>query len=140
MPDALEIMDLFQSLLFDLKGEFRKSIEQSDIPVAPMLGRLLKLIGRRPGITQQDIVVFTRRDKAQVARLVKELLAQDLVRREQDKTDKRAYRLYLLPQGEEIAARIRDMQARVADQFLSNLSAKEMSLLENLLKKIQPGA
>lgn len=138
MPDALEIMDLFQSLLFDLKGEFRKSIEQSDIPVAPMLGRLLKLIGRRPGITQQDIVVFTRRDKAQIARLVKELLTQDLVRREQDEADKRAYRLYLQPKGEKIAARIRDMQAQVADQFLSNLSEKERCQLEKLLEKIKP--
>jgi len=136
MPKALEIMDLLQSLLFELKGNFRKSIEQGDIPVAPMQGRLLKLIGRRAGVTQQEIVERIGRDKAQIARLVKELLARGLIRKEQDTQDKRAYRLFLTPDGEIVATRILQMQAQVAERMLSTLSAEEAEQLSTLLHKI----
>ena len=139
MARSFEVMEQLQSLVFDLKAIFRKKIEQSDILVPPMHARMLKVIGLRPGITQQEIVALAGRDKAQIARLIKELLSKELIDKKQDQQDKRIYRLYLTMEAREIVDTVMAVQTQVADHFFAKLSADESDEFKRLLDKIQAG-
>ena len=104
-----------------------------------MHARMLKVIGLRPGITQQEIVALTGRDKAQIARLIKELLSKELIDKKQDQQDKRIYRLYLTMEAREIVDTVMAVQTQVADHFFAKLSADESDEFKRLLDKIQAG-
>ena len=55
-----------------------------------------------PGISQDGIAKFLFMDKSSVAKLVSKLVAAKLVKREVNPDDRREYRLFLTPEGEEM--------------------------------------
>jgi len=128
---ALEsLMSLFGSVKKALRHELQDGAEPA---VAPMLLRMLQLCERHPGITQQGLAQRTARDKGQVARLVKELLDQGLLSKEDHPEDRRSHRLLPTPAGAAAVRRFEQAEAAVAELLFGALRAAELRALNEQL-------
>ena len=82
-----------------LQGQMVQGIKEQDIGLAIMQVRSLKIISKHKNCTSQLIAEILSRDKAQITRLVKELLEQKLVYKEVNPNDNRSHFLMLTDKG-----------------------------------------
>ncbi len=103
---ADELIDLLREVSHAFQARLQDLPAFEALGLTPFQGRLVSVIGRRPGISQQAIAARTGRDKAQVARTVKELEARGLLRRATHEHDWRMQCLSLTEAGARAAAAI----------------------------------
>jgi DNA-binding MarR family transcriptional regulator len=84
-------------------------------------GLLLRL-GRNPGLTQKEVADLLEVEPISVARLVDRLEAAGLVERRADQTDRRVWRLHLLPAATDMLAHIDRHRAALADDVLGDVA------------------
>lgn len=131
-PTDHDLMELFTDLVRRFKHRQRRDLESTaDLP--PMQAKALQFIACHPGQTQQDLVDHSRRDKAQVARLLKELEERGLILRQPDPKDRRVLRLNLTAAGEEIVGQFNMMRRRITTAMLDGLSTDDLQTLSRLL-------
>lgn len=106
-----------------------------ELGLAPYQARVLRAVGLSPGISQQQLAKATQRDKAQVARAVRQLAERGLLRREAHESDWRAQRLYVTPQAERARAMIEAQRKAVFDNAFSALDSEEQAQLAALLAR-----
>src|SRR5258708_29588952 len=115
----------------------------TDISAIPQLSSsearaLIELVAAR-GIAQGELAGLLGLDKSTVSRLAAGLERKGWVRRGRDQDNQRYLRLYLTPQGSEVAARVwRAWQSRQA-RILAALSADERAGLSAGLRGLVRG-
>jgi DNA-binding MarR family transcriptional regulator len=95
----VHVIETAFNLAHAIKRQLSGQLEAKNLSIAPMHIRVLKIIDKQKSCTAIDIAGFCRRDKAQITRLVKQLIEQGLVRKEPNPDDKRSQFLVLTSQG-----------------------------------------
>lgn len=135
--DGEEIADLLSEIGRAFKARLRSlpnspakdlSIPQRDV---------LKMIGRRPGVTPAQIGERMGRDRAQITRLVSELEQVGLIERTRSTTDRRSVVLRLSPNGTDLFARMLERRAGLSQIMLSDLNDTETQTLKTLLQRLR---
>ncbi len=111
---------------------------------------LLSRLARNPGLSQKEIADLLEVEPISVARLVDRLTASGLIERRADATDRRIWRLHLLPAAEpvlqELAVLKRELAAdigagvpeAVREAMLTGLNQMKANLLN--MPEIRPGS
>lgn len=128
----LDLMEQFSDLVHSFKHRQRRTLE-SAIDLPPMQAKALMFVARHPGQTQQDLVDHSGRDKAQVARLLKELEEHGLIQRSPDPKDRRVLRLDISPAGSQVIDRFMAMRRQITAAMLDGLSDQDRQTLARLL-------
>ena len=89
--------------------------------------RCLHIIAATPQCTANDIVNQTQRDKAQIARLVKELLALNLIHKNASEHDKRCFILSFTAQGCTLYDKLLNAEQHVNAQMCKNLNPQQIN-------------
>jgi DNA-binding MarR family transcriptional regulator len=131
-------LEALLSLFGGMKQAMRHQLQSDGGPAtAPMLLRMLQLCKRQPGITQQGMALITGRDKGQVARLVKELVDEGLLTREDHPDDRRSHRLQPTAAGLAAVERFETADAAVAELIFGELSTAELTALTEQLTRLK---
>lgn len=132
-----EIADLLADLSHRFKARLSARDDADATDLSPFQAKALAFIGRVPGATQHELVERSGRDKAQVARIVKELEERGLVTRHPDARDGRVQRLELSTAGAEQFARLLRRRAAIAADMMRGLSPAEQQALGDLLRRLR---
>jgi DNA-binding MarR family transcriptional regulator len=128
------------TLLREVSTNFQQRLSEmpviAELHLAPFQARLLSVIGRSPGISQQALAASTERDKAQIARVIKELERRGFVARSAHQTDWRAQCLNVTEEGERASALLDLQRAELVNKALRECSAEEKDALYRTLEKI----
>jgi len=103
-PNYLEVND-FVGFKLRLAQEcvFRAFAQAVDDPaLKPGRFTALCFIAQNPGISQSDLGQLIGRDKSTITPMIADLIVTGHVRREQTKTDRRSFRLFLTQEGEAV--------------------------------------
>lgn len=137
------ILNQVSALTDVIKARLRAEMDREALGLAPMEARTLAYLQRHPGCSQADFASYTRRDKAQVARLVKPLIERGLVASLPDSADRRVNRLWLTEDGAALQRRAARHRASLAHQMLAGLTLAERAeaarLLERLAENLRNG-
>ena len=99
----------------------------------------LMQIGVEPGLSIERLRRIIALSHSASVRLVDQLVAEGLVRREVSPgSDKRARALYLTQQGEALFATARAARNRITQTALSRLSGEERRVLDGIVSKMFP--
>jgi DNA-binding MarR family transcriptional regulator len=80
--------------------------------------RILYFVGRQPGITMAALIEILQMSKQSLSRLIKELVAKDLVGRTPDEQDRRQWLLTLTEPGRELDRELnRRLRRRLASAY-----------------------
>jgi DNA-binding MarR family transcriptional regulator len=125
------------NLLHSMKRSLRQAMDSDDLGITMLHMRVLKIISfKDKQVTANDIVQKTLIDKAQLARLIKELINLDYVFKLDNPTDKRSYFLGISPSGIEVVKRLTVAEERVNEIMKSGLTDQEIADFVRLAKQM----
>ena len=124
--NSVSISDSVFTIMHLYRLTMRSKLNASDIGLHSMHVKCLTFIDRNTVCTANDIAVFFSRDKAQIARLIKEMIDKNWVNKVANPQDKRSQLLSLTEQGKSLANLIADTQRDVQEKIQKNLSTEEL--------------
>jgi DNA-binding MarR family transcriptional regulator len=103
------------------------------LELTPPLAGILRLIARRPGLSQQELSATLDLLPSRVVAFVDELQASGYVTRERNDTDRRLYALHLTEQGRDLLTQLGDVAREHDLQITAGLTASQKTDLKRLL-------
>lgn len=98
---------------------------------------LLRPLAVKDGVTQLDLVRISHLKAPTVSTTLRNMEADGLVRRETDKEDARATRVFLTERGREIDNKMRKSVASIDKLFLEGVTAEEQEYLLKVMKRMK---
>lgn len=132
-----EVLELIHDIMHKYRSQQYRTLRDSENEITHMDSRVLGFFHRHPGATQSDLVQHSGRDKAQIARLIKNLRDLGLLDAEVDTKDRRITRLSLSEDGVAIQAGLKQAARQLTTKAVAGLSSGEQQQLRELLKKVQ---
>lgn len=123
-PDSLP-EGLFR-LMYNFKKAMLKNLAGAELDVAPMHIRSLHLINNIDKCTAANIAETLERDKAQITRLINDLISQGLIVKTPNPEDKRSQYITLTGQGEEILGEMKKVAEKVHKEMHQGIDAKDI--------------
>jgi len=134
------VSDKLISLLREVSTNFQLRLSEMTaieaLKLAPFQARLLSVIGRSPGISQIELAASTERDKAQVARAIKELERRGYIARSVHESDWRSQCLNLTDEGKQACALLDVQRSELVASTLRECSTEELDALFRTLGKL----
>lgn len=97
---------------------------------------LLLTLYRDEGRTQKDLAEITSKDKPTITKLLDELEEFDLLRREQDKTDRRTNRIFLTEKAKDLQRKIKESTVCALQEGFRRLTLQDIDNVQELLRTI----
>ena len=138
--DDDEVFEHLTGLIHQFKTHMRRSLQDGEQGLAPMEARALGFFARHPSSTATQLAQHAGRDKAQVTRLIRELLERGFLESAPDEDDRRSHRMRLTERGREVQTVLRRQRKALARRMLSDFSAEERAQLSNLLRRMRANA
>ncbi len=141
MPNQTEdLIDHLHALMHLFKDRMRQALSVDSDGLGPTEARALRFFAHRPGSTQQDLVVHSGRDKAQITRIVQQLMERELLAREPDPNDGRRFNLQLTKKGLALQEAMHAQRKKLAADMLRGLGKEERQQLMGLLERMRASA
>ena len=96
---ALELGRAMNEMKSRLRQQIRLKISEYDPDLSFELLEIIGLLWRRDGINQQEIAEIVSKDKSSVTYLINSLVKRGLVKRVENKNDRRNKQVFLTPKG-----------------------------------------
>ncbi len=137
--DALDHIHALMSHFKSHMHQAMRGCESSGDPegISMMEARALGFFSRHPASTSTDLVAHSRRDKAQIARLVKSLVERGLIEGRPDERDGRVVRFEVTAEGKSVQKTMQQHRKKFGDRLTAGLTASEREQLGALLGKIR---
>lgn len=124
------VMHLYRSM--QLRG-----LRDTGHELTHMEYKVLGFFARHPGASQSELVAFSGRDKAQLARLMRGLRDKHLLDAQVDESDRRSTRLRPTEAGLAVIEGLQAMGAEVSSLAVAGMSGEECAQLLALLQRVR---
>jgi DNA-binding MarR family transcriptional regulator len=114
--------------------EFYRTFEGSG--VTPGMHTVLAIIRDNPGIRQRTLAELLMVREPNMTRMIQGLQASDLISREVDKTDRRAFHLMLTDKGRTMMDAVQGRIDALEEKLLGRMNAQERKALRDYLDRI----
>ncbi|MFT6924875.1 MAG: DNA-binding MarR family transcriptional regulator [Psychromonas sp.] len=130
------IPDTVLSLSLAYRLAMRSALKANEIGLNLMHVKCLSFIKKHESCTANDIVNYFVKDKAQIARLIKEMIDKNWLKKIANPKDKRSQLLSLTEEGKLLGELISQTQNDVHQKMQENLTAQELQEFERVAKII----
>ena len=124
------------TLMQNYRVTIREAINANELGLNAMHVKCLHIIHNYPSCTANDIVNKSQRDKAQIARLIKELLALNLINKCPNDNDKRSFILSFTAEGSLLFDKLLAAEQQVNDKMCKDLTPEQINDFLATAKKI----
>lgn len=124
------------TLMQNYRVTIREAINANELGLNAMHVKCLHIIHTYPSCTANHIVNKSQRDKAQIARLIKELLALNLINKCPSDNDKRSFILSFTAEGSLLFDKLLAAEQQVNDKMCKNLTPQQINDFLATAKKI----
>ena len=136
-PPDDEVLELVHAVMHQFRSRQFQVLRDGPHALTHMESKVLGFFAHRPGAIQSDLVQHSKRDKAQLARLIKGLRERRLLAGEADAQDKRNVRLTLTADGEALQRALQRQARQLQAQATKGFDAKERAQLSALLQRVK---
>ncbi|MEH6562000.1 MAG: MarR family transcriptional regulator [Marinobacter sp.] len=135
MFNAITVEATFH-LAHAIKQQLNSQLETQKLGIAAMHVRVLKVIGKSNSSTAIDIAGLFKRDKAQITRLVNQLIDQGFVQKTPNPDDKRSQLLELTSAGRALQERLRTLSDDMENQMAQGIEAEDLDTFTKVAQKM----
>lgn len=140
MAKAFKLEDSFGRILgMAHMAMFRRLgmlMKERNLPITPDQFRVMNHLWQKDGLQQSELAVCTDRNRANVTRIIDILEREGLVKRKDDDTDRRVFRIYLTDKGKSIKEETALCAFKAIEDSLQGLSKEEIAICTKVLLKI----
>lgn len=133
----MNVNDALFSLMHSFRNNMMHEIKMLDLDLSPMHLKSLKIISTIEGCTGQKLAAFMGRDKAQINRLIKDLVNQEFVIKTCDTKDKRIQHLTLSPSAEEVVSQFNLVENKVVNAMSKGIEAEKIEQFIEIANKLK---
>ena len=126
------LSDNLHRLMHVYRSQLRAEVAAQDLGLPITHIRALKGICRNPESTAHSIAQRMQRDKAQITRVLKELLGDGLIEKRPNPNDGRSQLLFPTIKGEAVLKEVLQAEQKTADAMTRSLSPQELDLFSEL--------
>ncbi|MDO4164978.1 MAG: MarR family transcriptional regulator [Bacteroides sp.] len=119
-----------------INRKLSRNFRQNGLEITPEQWTVLIFLWEKDGVTQQELCNATFKDKPSMTRLIDNMERQHLVVRISDKKDRRTNLIHLTRDGKELEERARGIANRTLMEALQGVSAEELRIGQDVLKKV----
>lgn len=130
----MDLSEAMFSLLHTVRNEISQQVKLLNIELSPMHLKSLKVISMIDTCTGQKLAKAMGRDKAQINRLIKELVNQELVIKTENKDDGRSHILNLSPRGTEFITEFNKIENQIFTKMAQGVAADDIDNFIQLAK------
>ena len=127
-------------LVLKTRMTFRQTIQQllkqNNIDMTFEMLQIMHCLWKEQGVSQQTLAEKTAKDKACLTNLINNLEKKNWVIRQEDINDRRNKLIFLTPEGEEMARRIKSMLKDMYDQIGGQMNPRHMESCMKQLTKL----
>lgn len=127
-------------LVLKTRMTFRQMIQrllkQNNIDMTFEMLQIMHCLWKEQGVSQQTLAEKTAKDKACLTNLINNLEKKNWVIRQEDSNDRRNKLIFLTPEGEEMAGRIKSMLKDMYDQVGGRMNPRHMESCMKQLTKL----
>jgi len=120
-----------------LKRQIFRIIAENKIEITPEQWVILNYLWDKNGLTISELVEKSKKDFANVTRIVEKLQKQEYVIKKKNKNDGRSYLIYLTDKATDIKTEVEKCWQRSLNMSLNGISEKEQDNLLIILQKIE---
>ncbi|WP_191600872.1 MarR family winged helix-turn-helix transcriptional regulator [Marinomonas algicola] len=139
MFNAITVEATFH-LAHAIKQQLSHQLESQDLGIASMHVRVLKVIGKSNASTAKEIAELFKRDKAQITRLINQLIDQGIVQRKPNPDDKRSQLLELTSSGQALQEILRTLSDEMESKMTQGIEAEDLAtftkVAQNMTKNL----
>ena len=117
-------------LMHGIKSVMTARLKASDIGLAVMEVKALKVISLTEQCSPLELAVFLERDKAQITRLLKSLVDLGLISKSPNPADKRSQVLVVTSNGQSVLKRLSKIEAEVFGGLFEGLTPRALKEFE----------
>jgi DNA-binding MarR family transcriptional regulator len=127
------------TLLSQVARQMRRAFDARarEIGVTRPQWQVLGILTSNPGINQGALAELLEVEPITAGRMIDRLQDGDLVERRADPGDRRAWRLYLTPRGEQLFAQLRPFALETVEAALLGIGEEERAALSATLGRIR---
>ncbi|MFC6631861.1 MarR family winged helix-turn-helix transcriptional regulator [Microbulbifer taiwanensis] len=125
MPSP-SISESLHRLMHAYKSRLRQLVQDRQLGLPITHIRALKGVCSNPQCTAQSIALRMQRDKAQITRVLNELIRDDLIEKRDNPADRRSQLLLPTAKGREIMGQLRNIERQAAAAMTKGLSRDEV--------------
>ncbi|MDB5458899.1 MAG: MarR family transcriptional regulator [Caulobacteraceae bacterium] len=114
--------------------EFYRMFENSG--VSPGMHTVLAIIRDNPGIRQRSLAEILMVREPNMTRMIQSLQGSELISRQVDRSDRRAFHLYLTAKGQELMGSLAERINSLEELLLGPLNTQERGALRDYLNRI----
>lgn len=133
---SLELGRAMTEMKSRLHRQIRSKISEYDPDLSFELLEIIGLLWRRDGINQQEIAEIVSKDKSSVTYLINCLVKQGLVKRVENKNDRRNKQVFLTPQGRQKRKTIFPWVLDLYQQAAMDIGTDEIRNAISLVKRM----
>ncbi|MEL6401427.1 MAG: MarR family transcriptional regulator [Cyanobacteria bacterium J06626_4] len=130
-------MESMFRLVRSFKSCLAAELEAEGLSVAPTHMKILKMIAPMEECTAQRIAQAVHRDKAQVNRVIQELVAQEMIERKPNPADKRSQLLQLSDKGEVALQAMNAVETRVLSRMTHGIEIENQQTFITLAEQLR---
>ncbi len=130
------VQESILQVMFGFRSTIMKNFRALSASITPMHVMSLRIINKNTDCTSQHIADFLKRDKAQIARLIKELISQGLIVSHACPTDKRSRLLELTPAGQSVMQELQLAEKAAVNQMIKGLTEQELQQFLQVTSKM----
>lgn len=119
-----------------LKRELHHAFKSNGYKVTPEQWAILNRLWEQEGLSQVELADLTFKDKPNVTRMVAVLERENLIFRQSDETDRRAYKVFLTEEGKQLKEKLIPLAVDVLERGQRNLTAEDIKQVSNILNTI----
>lgn len=134
---AGEVFESIHSLMHLYRAQQYRALRDGPYNLTHMENKVLSFYARQPGATLSDLVLHSRRDKAQVARLIKGLRDKGLLEGEADDRDRRSVRLRLTEAAQAVHLALEEQARYLNTLAVDGFSEEECQRLIGLIERVR---
>jgi len=112
-------------------------LSENNIDLSRMQFVVLKTIAENDGISQNELAVYTNRDKSSLTRMINTIITKGYIIKCSSELDKRKNHIHLTKKGEKILEKAIPHFREMALLIEKNLTQEEIEFSKEILKKIQ---
>ncbi|WP_301361967.1 MarR family winged helix-turn-helix transcriptional regulator [Stutzerimonas nitrititolerans] len=134
---AEDVFEAIHSLMHQYRAQQYRALRDGPYDLTHMEYKVLSFFVRQPQATSSDLVQHSRRDKAQVARLIKGLRDKGLLEGTADVKDRRSIRLRLTEVGMSVHRVLEEERRYLNALAIQGLEEGECRTLIALLERVR---
>ena len=120
-----------------MKRQVLKIIAENKLDITPEQWVVLFYLWQENGLSVGEIASRSKKDFANVTRIVEKLIKMGYVSKKKSRKDGRIFQVFIKPKADEMKEDIQNCWKQASDVALKNISEEEQSTLVGILEKIE---